>query len=631
MKTQRIVPVVLSSLVLSCAQQPVTDPLQNTKKLAVHGHATLYRNGAFQVPMTTIHLIPAGPDALDLALSMAGMRAAQSFQESIEHAKESVDFAAAGVKKSVAAGSAVNQATNRVAKDARDLTALGGRWVLTAPATGWNSAAAAVTFAGTSYTAARDSGARLAGGSLSAGAQLSDATDSTTAALFGGTTQLAKTTSQGSLAASGRHANFAAERFIKGYASLPANLGERASKVAASASMENFVEAFQRSNQWRETNSSKATEIIVETTSNYSHDVKQSFKSAADDIAQGRQTGYTLAVLKSLRWVLQGIFWDATIKPAGKLAAASLGYITVNTVAFPVIMTVREGIVVADIAVEVAWNSVGSVYDITAPSATAAVVGIYSAVELIGGQALAAGELAGGSVASAGVYGAGKTAAAATAAGGYAAGKTVQYVGAPLSAAGIAAGGAAVGVVEGVASAVAGSGMVVAGVAGEATTQVVGTTTAATVVGAGTVLSVTAGAALGTYELGKAVVVPAGYELGSGIVLSYGTLSQLGAQSVLAVADASYMVLSLEGPRWVLYAVKGGLGKGDDLPTGAVLDINGMHKAGETFYQVPASAEEIERVVNSVYGELPVAPAGVEPAQLAEEPVLDSTPVAAQK
>lgn len=628
MKTKLLVSAALCVLLVSCAQHAVLDPLQNTKKLAAQGHATLYRNGAFQVPMTTIHLIPAGPDALDLALSMAGMRASQSFQESLQHARESVDFATAGVNKSLAAGGALNQATNRVAEGARDVTKLGGRWVLTSPASSWNTAAAAVTFAGTAYTATRDGGAQLAQGSVGVAAHLSDATDTSAAALFSGTTTLAKNTSQGSLAASGRHAAFAAERFIQGYVTLPANLGERASKVAASASVEHFVQAFQRSNQWREDTSSKATDIIVETTGNYTRDVKQAFSSAADDIAQGQQTGYTLAVLKSLRWVLQGIFWDATIKPAGKLAAASLGYITVNTVAFPVIMTVREGIVVADIAVEVAWNSVASVYDITAPSATAAVVGVYSAVELLGGQALAAGAWVGGSVASAGVYGAGKTAAAATAAGGYAAGKTVQYVGAPLSAAGIAVGGAAVGVVEGTASALAGTGMVVAGVAGEVTTQVVGTTAAASVAGGGALVSVAAGAALGSYELAKAVVVPAGYEFGSGIVLSYGAIAQLGAQTVLAVADASYMVLSLEGPRWALYAVKGGLGKGDDLPTGSVLDLNGMQQAGETFYQVPAGAEEMERVVNSVYGQLPTS--ATESSKISEEPVLDSAPAAAQ-
>jgi hypothetical protein len=91
------------------------------------------------------------------------------------------------------------------------------------------------------------------------------------------------------------------------------------------------------------------------------------------------------------------------------------------------------------------------------------------------------------------------------------------------------------------------------------------------------------------------------------MVLSYGTLSQLSAQTVLAVADASYVVLSLEGPRWVLYAVKGNIDGGDDLPTGAYVDMNAMQESGETFYRVPASEAEIKKVVDSVYEELPIS------------------------
>src|SRR5215472_8604358 len=72
------------------------DPLRNTKKLAAQGHATLYRKGAFEVPMTTIHVIPPGPSALELAEELAGMRARQSFQESIKHARESMNLAKAG-------------------------------------------------------------------------------------------------------------------------------------------------------------------------------------------------------------------------------------------------------------------------------------------------------------------------------------------------------------------------------------------------------------------------------------------------------------------------------------------------------------------------------------------------------
>jgi hypothetical protein len=65
------------------------------------------------------------------------------------------------------------------------------------------------------------------------------------------------------------------------------------------------------------------------------------------------------------------------------------------------------------------------------------------------------------------------------------------------------------------------------------------------------------------------------------------------------------MVLSLEGPRWVLYAVKGNLGKGDDLPAGAVLDLKKMQQQGEVIYNLPVSDEEMKKIVESVYDSLP--------------------------
>ena len=67
----------------------------------------------------------------------------------------------------------------------------------------------------------------------------------------------------------------------------------------------------------------------------------------------------------------------------------------------------------------------------------------------------------------------------------------------------------------------------------------------------------------------------------------------------------SYLVLSLEGPRWVLYAVKGKLGKGEDLVPGTILDLKSMQEAREEIYNIPLSDEEMKNVVESVYGETP--------------------------
>ena len=53
------------------------------------------------------------------------------------------------------------------------------------------------------------------------------------------------------------------------------------------------------------------------------------------------------------------------------------------------------------------------------------------------------------------------------------------------------------------------------------------------------------------------------------------------------------------------YAVKGKLGKGEDLVPGTMLDLKSMRDAGEEIYNIPVSDEEMKNVVESVYGELP--------------------------
>src|SRR5512136_3300484 len=70
------------------------DPLKYTKKLVAEGHSTLYSNGAFEVPNTSIKLIPPAPDTMALVAELAGIRAQQSFELSIKKAADSVTIVA---------------------------------------------------------------------------------------------------------------------------------------------------------------------------------------------------------------------------------------------------------------------------------------------------------------------------------------------------------------------------------------------------------------------------------------------------------------------------------------------------------------------------------------------------------
>jgi hypothetical protein len=181
--------------------------------------------------------------------------------------------------------------------------------------------------------------------------------------------------------------------------------------------------------------------------------------------------------------------------------------------------------------------------------------------------------------------------------------KTIQYIGVPLTAAGIAIGGGVVGtVIRGgtIGRAVKVGGKIVAG-----TTMIFGNIIAGGVLVGGSAGSVAIASGQGLYYMSKSIVVPSGYLFQTGVVLSYESIMQLGAHSILAVADCAYLVLSLEGPRWVIYAIKGNLGKGEKIAPGTMLNLKKMQKSGEVIKYVPVANKTMKRVIKSTYRTLP--------------------------
>src|SRR5512147_430722 len=91
--------VFLAIISTGCATTKAKDdPLQNTKKLVREGHVSLYNNGAFRVPKTSISLIPPGPSTLELVQELSGMRARQSFETAIRKAADSVYVVSEGTR-----------------------------------------------------------------------------------------------------------------------------------------------------------------------------------------------------------------------------------------------------------------------------------------------------------------------------------------------------------------------------------------------------------------------------------------------------------------------------------------------------------------------------------------------------
>ncbi len=652
------------------------DPLKYTKKLVAEGHATLYNNGAFEVPNTGIKLIPPMPETTELVMELMGMRAYQSMQTSLARAADSVTIIADGTRKSYELAKDVRE-IGKDAADAIDTAVAGGGRVLLYKSTdlgkrivgrSWDTASELMgssagqamvkesrsggekIVAGSAEAGDRivagsaEAGDRMVEGSSGAGKNIITGGMAAGDKIVSGSRVLAKDLSSSSIDRSSSTFRYAGTSFVKGYAAVPANLKKRAAATGDNLQKLNPVAIVSKENEWRKEWSQKTVDLMGETISDYGKNATSSFRKAGDEMTENYKTqGVSLSVLKSIRWVLQGILWDATIEPIAKTSGALLGYVSVNMVAFPTMVVVREGIGTAQLAVQVTMDTAKTGYDIVAPTTIAAVAGVFGVADLaVSHSAAAATAVAGpaagyvekgasavagvtvmsggyvtgkaiegtGYVAGKAVEGGGYVAGKTVKGGGYVAGKTVQYIAIPLASAGIVVGGGTIGTAVGVTGAVTGGAVVVAGETGSVATNVFGNVIAGTTLVAGTAISTGGGAAYGVYQLSKAVVVPAGYELGGGIVLSYETLSQLSAQSILVVSDCAYMVLSLEGPRWALYAVKGKLGKGDDLPTGAVLDLKKMQQQGEEIVNLPVSDEEMQKVVESVYENLPVVRSG---------------------
>lgn len=607
-RISRSVAVLLAAIMLgSCTTtETADDPLKHTKKLVVEGHVSLYNNGAFRVPQTSIRLIPPGPSAWELAGSLMGLRARQAFLLALSKAKESVTILAEGTTLSfhVAQGihGATDTLTDKIKNAAREnSTLLASR--------SWQDTKGIV---GKSWEFSKETaddinrlGIHVVEESGQRGDAVSQQMNEEGKRLVQQSLDQAHTLATGGTSRASDTMTFARERFVKGYAAVPSKAKAHVQAVGDDIRELNLPGILDEESDRRSRWSKKMTNLVGQTVSNYRDDVAHSFKEAKREISDYQTSGINLATLRSLRWVLQGLFWDAAIEPVGKISAASVGYIGVNALAFPTMVVMREGKAMTEIAVEVVWNTSKSGYDLVAPSATAAVAALYGALDFTGSR------LAAGTVASAGTLTGLSERAASTVVGitikgtGYAAGKSVQYIGVPLAAAGVAVGGGTFGVVAGTAEAAAAGTMRVAGETGMATTYVMGNVIAGTTLVGGTAATVGAAAWQGYYQMAKAVVVPAGFQFAGGMVLSYGTMAHLGAHTILTASDFSYLVLSLEGPRWVIYAVKGKLGKGEDLPPGTMLDLKSMQEAGEEIYNLPASDEEMKTVVESVYGELP--------------------------
>lgn len=604
MKTLCLIMTLL--LFTACSGKKNEDPLKHSKRLIVKGHTSLYNNGMLEIPYTTIKLIPAAVDTAYLAERLFFQDARAALQQGLKDAVESVYIIPSGTKKAYEFSKDVYRVSDDVSEEIRQYTRSGGVWLIDK-----SSDLAKKHIIGSfasGYQSAKDvyaAGERIEEFFDVAGSEIIDSSWSRSRENFTLAIDMASKISN----MSGRWAKedfkFGLDSFVSGYVALPNKLGENLGEVQESLS--SFKEAYESAESHREESSLYFTDIISDTVANYKQNTSDSISKAGENFGENiEKEGLFLTSLKSMRWLLQGVFYDGLVNPLSKLTFGTIGYISVNGVIYPVEVLAGETKATAMVLVEISVESAQSVYDIVAPSMTFALASVLSSAEYLGGK-IAAGTSVAVNAAAVGVdTTASLGAAAASKTTSVVLGKGTKYIGVPLAVSARTAGEISYGVLASTSSAAASSGLFVAGEATALTAQGVGAAASGATLGVGAAYSVVSATAQGLYHLSEATVLPTGYTLASGTVLGYGGISQLQAHTVLAASDAAYLVLSLEGPKWVLYSLSGdSIKENKALPAGAVVDLKKMQENNETIKKIEVSDEEIEKVLESLNKDLP--------------------------
>ena len=602
--------LVLISLLLltACAPKTGQDPLKHTKKLIIKGHGSLYENGMLEIPFTKVHFIPSVKGSFNLASELFFEDARDALQQSLKDALDSVYVIPEGTKKAYAISKDVYRVSGDISHIIRKYTRGEGIWLIDRSS----------KIAKDHIIGAFDDSKRVAVSVYDAGDRIESFFDVASRDIASSHWKRSKKTFSRSMDAASKinkvsvrlakeHFNLGTDAFIQGYVTLPSRLGKNLGKMGESFSASRFAQAHDRANEFRKESSVVFKDIISDTFSNYAKETGESLSKVSKNFSKHvQEEGVVLASLKSMRWLLQGIFYDALIKPIAKLTVGTVGLISVNGVIYPVHVVAEEAKESTMVMVEVTAQTAKSLYEIVAPSIHFALASVLGSTEYLGGKVLAGSTATLGTAASGVDATAGLALSGASKTTGFVLGKSTQYIGVPIAVSANAVGKVGYGVLASSGSAALGTTLLATGETAALATDVTGMALSGTTLVGGTGVSVVSASVQGVYNLTKAVVLPTGYTLSSGTVLGYGSLSQLQAHTILAASDAAYMILSLEGPKWVLYSITGKSIKDDKaLPAGAIVDLKSMQEHDENIKRIEVSDAEMQKVLLSLDKDLP--------------------------
>ncbi len=384
--------------------------------------------------------------------------------------------------------------------------------------------------------------------------------------------------------------------FLIGYISLADNLNHAYSEIDSQKTYDEFKKDSKSSEELRSNWSNYSLGLISDSVLSYTKNISNSFNNAKEEISNSDEYGVTLSLFSSLGWLLDGALWQGLIKPSSNILIGGVGYVLTNGVVYPVMATTSGAKSGLNYAVEFTKFGFKSTYYVFAPSLKLAIASVISSGQAVIEQSSYAATkimkpLGEGYLKAEKVIG-----SSIIHSSGYVKKSVSKYVVAPSIYMGGNLLSAGTGVVIGATGTTAGLGIGITGEVVNLSSNIVegGVVSTGTLVGS--TVSTAYGTSLMLYHGSYSIVVPTGATLGSGVVLTYGMLSQIGAHTILALGDVSYVVLSLEGPKWVLYGIKGDIDKAD-YDQGALIDLNKLHKQGEEIRKVELTQEDVNKLM----------------------------------
>ncbi|WP_411821267.1 hypothetical protein [Leptospira sp. 'Mane'] len=567
------------------AEKDPNDPLKNSKKLIKEGHSSLYFQGALPVKGTSIKFIPPFEEAEIFILRRRVGLAKEEFSKSWKKASESVVIIKDGTKFSLSVANDIDEKGMASVQFLQKELTTPGLYIME------SSIAKSKGIAGASWQNGKKIHDRVIQQSETIRKEWDEWADEQLKEEGGPVIKDSDIKKR----MSGYKKPFkeSYSSFVQGYVDIDDSFksawGESFTEVKGSG----WSSPFKKANEFRSEVSGHVADAWQETIFSYGKSTKENLGNASKDIesiADGEGVG--AAFLSASARTAKALFYDGLIKPVGKIGILTIGYIGINGVIYPAtIATVTAGTGIYFLAETFTIAGKGVVY-IVAPNLKLALGALLGSTQFVASESYHS--LKAGGESSAKLLK--KTSAYSVKGAGIVTESSGKYILAPVSLLGVSTSQTLVGGGIAIGGIATGGTVVTTSYAAQATTFTASKTTAVATGVTGTAASLGVGASYGVYQVTKAVGVPSGVALGSGVVMSYEMTAHLSAHSILAVSDCSYLVLSMEGGKWVVYGIKDVTNNANGLLVGAVVDLDQAKKEGSVIVKVPLEKDEADKI-----------------------------------